>query len=104
MDQDSDLTEKALESVDEQVTANEDDEKKYKISPSKKDKIQSIVDKIDRYDSLDEFIDESIDNTIDFWLHPETMNMQIKNVQQIIKKKLLTEGLQENQEIFIIHY
>jgi hypothetical protein len=74
MDQDSDLTEKALESVDEQVTANEDDEKKYKISPSKKDKIQSIVDKIDRYDSLDEFIDESIDNTIDFWLHPETMN------------------------------
>ena len=68
MDQDSDLTEKALESVDEQVTANEDDEKKYKISPSKKDKIQSIVDKIDRYDSLDEFIDESIDNTIDFWL------------------------------------
>ena len=29
MDQDSDLTEKALESVDEQVTANEDDEKKY---------------------------------------------------------------------------
>ena len=84
MDQDSDLTEKALESVDgdaqiakltEELEAmvDEGDERKYKLSPSKKDKIQSIVDKIDRYDSMDEFIDESIDNTIDFWLHPESM-------------------------------
>ena len=113
MDQDSDF-----ESVDEQgegvdLTGADlreyerniikridgDDERKYKISPSKKDKIQSIVDKIDRYDSMDEFIDESIDNTIDFWLHPETMNNMANRMWPSFTKEMKDE-IKKNAPFF----
>ena len=76
-----------------------DDERKYKISPSKRDKIQSIVDEIDRYDSMDEFIDESIDNTIDFWLHPETMDEMAKRMWPSFTRKMKDE-IKKNAPFF----
>ena len=76
-----------------------DDERKYKISPSKKDKIQSIVDKIDRYDSMDEFIDESIDNTIDFWLHPESMKDMANRMWPSFTKEMKDE-IKKNAPFF----
>ena len=99
MNQDSDLTKKVLESFEQATKVDEDDERKYKISPSKKDKIQSIVDKIDRYDSMDEFIDESIDNTIDFWLHPETMDEMAKRMWPSFTRKMKDE-IKKNAPFF----
>ena len=78
---------------------DEENERKYKISPSKRDKIQSIVDEIDRYDSMDEFIDESIDNTIDFWLHPETMDEMAKRMWPSFTRKMKDE-IKKNAPFF----
>ena len=99
MNQDSDLTKKALESYEQATTVNEENERKYKISHSKRDKIQSIVDEIDRYDSMDEFIDESIDNTIDFWLHPETMDEMAKRMWPSFTRKMKDE-IKKNAPFF----
>ena len=78
MNPDTDLIVKALERAkqiqDTQSTGIDyADEKQYKISVRKREKIQSIVNDVDRYDSVNEFIDESIDMIVDFWLHPEKM-------------------------------
>ncbi|SVC21932.1 uncharacterized protein METZ01_LOCUS274786, partial [marine metagenome] len=78
MNPDTDLIVKALERAKQiQDTQSTDtdytDEKQYKISMRKREKIQSIVNDIGRYDSVNEFIDESIDMIVDFWLHPEKM-------------------------------
>ena len=90
MDQDLDLIVKAVESLRRKKEAaaissteqaeTADGERRYKVSPSRFDEIQSIVDKIDRYDDMKEFVDESIDNTIKFWLHPETMQEMAKKL------------------------
>ena len=76
-----------------------DDERKYKISPSKKDKIQDIVDRIDRYDSMDEFIDESIDNAIDFWLNPESMKDMANRMWPSFTKEMKDE-IKKNAPVF----
>jgi len=47
--------------------------KYYKVEKGQIQKIQKIVDKVERYDDVSEFINDSIDKIADFWSHPENM-------------------------------
>ena len=47
--------------------------KKYEIKSNVEREIQQIVNKISRYNNVNDFIDESLRNTINFWSQPESI-------------------------------
>ena len=81
MTQDSELIEKALEPVRQlllqksQASAQEQDKKyPYKIDEDVINEIQeNIVDKVDRFNTWEDFVKEAITNTVDFWTKPKKM-------------------------------
>jgi len=81
MTQDTDSIEKALEPVRQlllqksQASTQEQDKKyQYKIDEDVINEIQkNIVDKVDRFDTWEDFVKEAIKNTVDFWTKPKRM-------------------------------
>ena len=81
MTQDSELIEKALEPVRQLLlqksqasTQEQGEEYQYKIDEDIINEIQkNIVDKVDRFNTWEDFVKEAITNTMDFWTKPKRM-------------------------------
>ena len=81
MTQDSELIEKALEPVRQLLlqksqasTQEQGEEYQYKIDEDIILEIQKdIVDKVDRFNTWEDFVKEAIKNTVNFWTAPEKM-------------------------------
>ena len=81
MTQDSELIEKALEPVRQLLlqksqasTQEQGKEYQYKIDEDLINEIQKdIVDKVDRFNTWEDFVKEAITNTMDFWTKPKRM-------------------------------
>ena len=81
MTQDSELIEKALEPVRQLLlqksqasTQEQGEEYQYKIDEDIINEIQkNIVDKVDRFNTWEDFVKEAITNTVDFWTKPKRM-------------------------------
>ena len=81
MTQDSELIEKALEPVRQLLlqksqasTQEQGKEYQYNIDEDVINEIQKdIVDKVDRFNTWEDFVKEAITNTMDFWTKPKRM-------------------------------
>ena len=120
MNQDMDFIVKAVEEYQKRTQkSNEDnkflefgltDGKYYKVEKGQRDSIQYIVDKVERYDDVREFINDSIDKIVDFWLHPEKMMQNAKGMwpdftdemKEEIKKNA-PEFYQQMEQLIVVH-
>ena len=81
MTQDSELIEKALEPVRQLLlqksqasTQEQDKEKKYaEIDGNVIKEINKIVEKVDKFKTWEDFVEEAVKNTVVFWSEPEKM-------------------------------
>ena len=81
MTQDSELIEKALEPVRQLLlqksqasTQEQDKEKKYaEIDGDVIKEINKIVEKVDKFKTWEDFVEEAVKNTVVFWSEPEKM-------------------------------
>ena len=67
-----------LESIESSLNRHEEERQKqvytnYKINPSRMEKIQGIIHDVKRYDTWEQFVDESLKNTITMWREPQNM-------------------------------
>ena len=84
--------------------------KYYKVKKAKRDSIQYIVDKVERYNDVEEFIDDSIDKIVDFWLAPQKMMENAKSMwpdftdemKEEIKKNA-PEFYQQMEQLTVVH-
>ena len=80
MTQDSELIEKALDSVrqiliqkSETSMQEKDGEYQYTIPEGLMLEIEDVVNKVDRFKTWEDFVKEAITNTVDFWTKPKRM-------------------------------
>ena len=56
-----------------QKRIHSDQDSIYTVKPNMKNQIDEVIKNIDHYNDMDAFIEETINNATDFWLHPENM-------------------------------
>ena len=93
-----DTLEKEIQQMRRDATISSKD-RQYEIKPNVIREIQKIVDKIPRYNNVNDFVDESIRNTINFWSQPERMQQMAGELWPSFTSEMKLE-IKKNAPVF----
>ena len=105
-----------LENIESSLNRHKEERHKqeytnYKINPSTMEKIQGIVNDVKRYVTWEQFVDESLKNTITMWREPNKMieigaelwNDLTQEMKNEIKDKAPEYYYTMDQQLSLIH-